>query len=99
MRIPMHFIAASVALLAISAVLVLAPRASADPDKTVGAPLGFAAQTFPAGQPFNINHGWLLAPRFTDAMGEYRVALAVDGVEMRSDFVETTRRPDPVFGT
>ena len=80
--------------------VVLAPGASAAPDKAVGTSLGFGATQFPAGQPFNITHGWLLAPRFTEALGEYRVTLAVDGVEMNRDFVETTRQPDdPTLGT
>jgi hypothetical protein len=88
------------ALLVLACSVVVVPSASADPNKSVGAALGFATVQFPAGQPFHITHGWLSAPRYTEAVGEYRVMLAVDGVYVRPDFVETTRQADdPVFGT
>jgi hypothetical protein len=86
----------------LTAILFLVPGASAaNADKIVGTPLNLFAgvQTFGEGDPFNISHGWLTQPRTTEALGKYRFSLTVDGVEVKPDFIETTRFDDPVLGT
>jgi hypothetical protein len=88
------------ALLLVACSVAFVPSAaSADPNKLVGAPLGLFAQTFPAGQPFHISHGWLLLPSGGEALGKFRFSLTVDGVEVRPDFIETIPFDDPVLGT
>ncbi len=81
--------------------VVLVPGASAGTDKTVGTSLNLfgGVQTFPAGQPFYMSHGWLLDANTTQALGEYGFSLTVDGVEVKPDFIETLRSVDPVLGT
>jgi hypothetical protein len=81
--------------------VVVVSGASADTGKIVGTPLNLfgGVQTFPAGQPFNIVHGWLSLPRETQALGKWRFSLSVDGVEAKPDFIETIRSDDSVLGT
>jgi len=86
----------------LTAILILAPSSSAaNPDKSVGTPLNLfrGVQTFGSGLPFNISHGWLTLPRATEALGKWRFSLTVDGVEVKPDFIETTRSDDPLLGT
>ena len=95
-------IGAGVGATILTAMLILAPGTSAaNTDKIVGSPLNLfgGVQTFPAGQPFNISHGWLLDANETQALGKYQFSLTVDGVEVRPDFIETIRSEDPVLGT
>ena len=88
------------ALLVLACAVVLVPGASADTDKSVGAALNFGTQTFPAGQPFHISHGWAIAAGpDSQALGKYRFSLTVDGVQVRPDFIETIYIADPVLGT
>ena len=84
--------------------LALVPGASADAKERVGTRIslfGAGFQVFPAGQPFWIGHGWILAQtdhETAQALGRYDFTLAVDGVEGRESFFELSHRQDPDFG-
>ena len=88
-------------LAAFACAAVLAAGASATPN-AVGARislLGGVSQTFPATQPFHFNHGWSVKPGTKGgALGLWRFSLALDGVEVKPDFLKILQIDDPVFG-
>lgn len=90
-----------VLLLAVS--LVAASSAAAETKERVGSRINLfdgRYQTFPAGQPFHIAHGWGLHPDDTDyeAVGKFGFSLEVDGVNARRDYVEKVHEDSLVFG-
>jgi hypothetical protein len=50
--------------------------------------------TFPAGEPFHISHGWALDPTLGHAVGLFGFELEVDGVLREEDFVDRWTDPD-----
>lgn len=52
--------------------------------------------TYPAGEPFSIQHGWGIAPEDPPAVaGVFSFALDVDGIRRAEDFVIRTTTPTP----
>lgn len=77
-------------ILILAAILLMAAPVSARGKERVGDRLNIfisGTQTFPAGAPFHIVHGWLLAPA-QGPPGKYVFKLEVDGVFREADFVE-----------
>jgi hypothetical protein len=83
------------------AALAAAPGVLAASHERTGAQIqvtGGAFQTFPAGQPFFVAHGWFYEPRVMPAVGKFRFSLTVDGVEVRPSFIDMNPLDDPVHG-
>jgi hypothetical protein len=79
-------------LLILAAILLITGPASAQGKERVGDRLGIyysGDQTFPAGAPFYIAHGWVLDPTLGPP-GKYVFQLEVDGVSREADFIETS---------
>jgi hypothetical protein len=79
-------------LLILAAIFLMAGSASAQGKERVGDRLGIyysGEQTFPAGVPFYIAHGWVLDPT-QGPPGKYVFQLEVDGVSREADFIETS---------
>ena len=77
-------------ILLLIAMLVLAAPVSAHGKQRVGERIGVfydGAQTFPAGEPFHIVHGFVIAPN-DGPPGRYLFQLEVDGV-LQEGFLET----------
>jgi hypothetical protein len=88
------------AILAGAALIVVAAPAAAGPQERVGSRINVLfgnPTTYPAGQPFHVAHGWSIDPQ-QGLLGKWNFALEVDGVPMRSDFVERNWFEDPEFG-
>jgi hypothetical protein len=90
-----------ITILVAAAALLAAPVASAGVTEPVGTPLrvtGGDNQTFPAGEPFFVRHGWLITPQKkygdlpgtsqTQAVGRYTFTLSVDGTVGDPSFVD-----------
>jgi hypothetical protein len=80
-------------VLLLGCALAFVSGAEATTNKLVGSRIslfGGASQTFPAGQPFHINHGWQLAPGQDSTLGGFGFSLAVDGVVVKPDFIDTS---------
>lgn len=62
--------------------------------------LGGRHQTFPAGAPFHVAHGWGLVPDRTDAdaLGKAGFSLELDGSQRRADFVDKHHETSPALG-
>jgi hypothetical protein len=77
-------------ILILIAILLMAVPAFAQGKERVGDRLGIyysGEQTFPAGAPFHIAHGWVLDPA-QGPPGKYLFQLEVDGVYREADFIE-----------
>lgn len=90
-----------VGFLILLALLVMAAPVSASSKERVGERLNIfvsGSQTFPAGDPFHIAHGWILNP--SDApLGLFAFQLEVDGILQDKDFTDiyTAHTTTPEF--
>jgi hypothetical protein len=64
-------------------------------------PTHTTTQTFPAGQPFYLLHGWAPAPHEASppaAVGQYTFMLSIDGAPVDPSYVERSTTVDDVTG-
>ena len=83
----MKKLALFVTVLLVTALLAVTTPAAADRDAPVGTKIRVrnASMEFPAGAPFNFQHGWI-QPSTDDAIGVFSFALDVDGVPQKETF-------------
>jgi hypothetical protein len=86
--------------LALVALFLFVAPANASPVQPVGQRINVfsgSPQTFPAGAPFHINHGWALGvTAHPEENGLFGFSLAVDGVQRDADGVLRSTDPAPV---